>query len=132
VRGFRASLLRADWLTIACGVAVAIAVFLLVEAAVSYWIAPLIAIFIGNSDFGNNAFTIRSAEFRYGDFIELVLTLLLTLVLVWTVRRAALGEGRQQPSGAAALRACPECESSIPASAKRCRYCTAAVSPVAR
>jgi len=110
---------RCDLIAIVIGLVMAFATFYLVQAIVAGLIAPLIAVFVGASNFGSNAFTIGASEFRYGAVLEAVITFAVALV----------AKGRSQGStvDAARSRACPECTSSISIAARRCPYCTAVV-----
>jgi large conductance mechanosensitive channel len=131
-KGFKESLLRSDLMTVAVGVATALAAFLLVEAVVVYWIAPVIAIFVGDAHFETNAFKIEGSEFRYGAFIQNALTFVLVLAVAYFVA-VVLGRRKHDRKVAGSdARACPECTSSIPTLAKRCPYCTAVVPPEPR
>jgi len=123
LKGFNA---RGDLLITAGGLLMALAAFFLVQAIVGGLIAPLISVFIGDSTFGFNSFTIAGSEFGYGAVIEATMTFALALAVVYFLLvvpyRRLQGEG-----GAANTRACPECTSSISVVAKRCPHCTAVV-----
>lgn len=114
-------------LSIACGLAIALGSFYLVESIIVNLIAPAISVFIGNSPFELNAFVIDTSEFRYGLVIEAALTLLGTVVLSLFVMRRLRVESLGPGAG---LQICPECASEVPAAAKRCRYCTAPIGSV--
>jgi large conductance mechanosensitive channel len=109
------------------GLTLALGLWTLVQAVVSYLIAPLISVFIGNAEtFQLNAFTINGREFRYGAVIEAALDLILIAAL-FTSSSSCLGGAapahRREPER------CPECTSSISAAARRCPHCTAVIQP---
>jgi large conductance mechanosensitive channel len=67
--GWRTLALPHDLITVAVGFTVALAAFTLLEASVTNLILPLIAVFVGESPFELNQFTIRGSDFRYGAVI---------------------------------------------------------------
>jgi large conductance mechanosensitive channel len=119
--------LRRDLIAVAAGLVVASATVYLAQAIVTYLIAPVIAIFVGDSIFALNSFTIGGSEFRYGAVIEAAFTFVLALTGIYFLLVVPY-RGFQGRNGLSApIRACPECTSPISALAKRCPYCTAVV-----
>jgi large conductance mechanosensitive channel len=114
---------RRDSLGVAVGVAAGLAVFYAVSAIVANILSPLIAVFIGRSNFELNAFDIGAVEFRYGTVIEYLLTLLLVVGVGY--RCLAIGgyrfEVADQP------RVCRECAMNIPQAARICPFCATTV-----
>ncbi len=99
--------------------AVGVAAFYAVEAIVTGLLFPIIAIFIGDSEFDLNSFSISTVEFKYGIVIEyLALFAVIAGIAIWVFARRAR---RDVP----AMRSCPECAMSIPTAARRCPHCTA-------
>jgi large conductance mechanosensitive channel len=115
---------RDELLIVAGGLLLALAAFTLVQAIVGGLITPLISIFIGDSPFAFNSFTINGSEFGYGAVIEEVITFTLALVVAYFLFVVACRHLRDE-GDAADIRACPECTSSISVAAKRCPHCTA-------
>jgi large conductance mechanosensitive channel len=80
------------------------------------------------------SFTVNHSEFRYGDFINALISLLIIaavlyfLVLVPVNRLMA--RYKTEPEPAAPTRECPECLSRIPVGASRCAFCAVQVAPV--
>jgi len=106
---------------------IGLASFYLLQVVVAYLIAPLIAVFIGDSHFELNAFTINTVEFRYGAVVEAAMTAVLALAVtsfVLTARQRWYESGHADAIGS---RACPECTREISTAAKRCPYCTSTV-----
>jgi large conductance mechanosensitive channel len=124
--------LRSDLIAVAAGLVIALATFYLVQAIVAGLMAPVIAIFIGNSTFSFSSFTVGGSEFRYGVVIEAAITFVLALAAIYFLLVVPYRRF-QAPNGVAVpMRACPECISPISAVAKRCPHCTAVVrSPLA-
>ena len=119
---FREVLTRGDALGIAVGVATGIAVFYLVSGVVFDLIGPLIAIFVGNSQFELNSFSIQGSEFRYGGVIgNLIAFLLIAAVGYFVMTVGGDDDGQAESTD---VRPCPECTRRVPAAAKRCPYCT--------
>ncbi len=125
-KGLKGFNLRGDLLIAAGGLLMALAAFFLIQAVVGGLIAPLIAVFIGDSTFGFNSFTIAGSEFGYGAVIEAAMTFALALAAVYLLLvkpyQRLHGEG-----GSLKTRVCPECTSWISVAAKRCPHCTAVV-----
>jgi len=76
---------------IAGGVALGFAGWNLVSTFVRTILAPLIAVFTGESHFMLNSFTIEGSEFGYGIFFEALLVVVV-VVLLLAVVFTALGE----------------------------------------
>jgi large conductance mechanosensitive channel len=126
LKEFKEVILRRDLITVAAGLVMALATFYLFQAVVSYMIAPLISVFVGDPIFEANSFHIGGGEFRYGIVIEAAITFVLVTAVVYfflePYRRHWGGDGV-----AVDTRECPECTSPIPVAAKRCPHCTAVV-----
>jgi large conductance mechanosensitive channel len=129
LKEFRDFLLRGNLIEIAVGLVLALAFTAVVTALVEDLITPLIAAIFGKPDFSGLTFTINDSTFRYGSFLNALLSfVLIAAVLFFLVVRpmnalAARRAGSQEPS----TRECPECLSEIPAGARRCAFCTAEV-----
>jgi large conductance mechanosensitive channel len=132
MRGFRNFLLRGNLLDLAVAVVVGVAFNDVVRSLISDLVTPLIAAAGGANSFAGLSFTFHHSTFRYGDFVNAVVTFLVIMGVVYYIvvmpaaRLAALTERRE----AATERPCPECLSDIPVAARRCRFCTAVVAPV--
>jgi large conductance mechanosensitive channel len=72
---FRTFLLQGNLVTVAVAFVIGLAFVALVGAFVSDWITPILgAIFGGNGPFGDLSFTINGSVFRYGHFIDALIT----------------------------------------------------------
>ena len=132
---FRAFLLRGNLVELAVAVVIGTAFAALVTAFTQGLITPLIAAIGGEPDFSALSFTINESRFRYGVFLNALISFLIVAGVVFffvvkplntlTVRKKA------GPAAGEATRACPECISEIPVRARRCAFCTAEVGSVA-
>jgi len=105
----------------------------LVELAVAVVIGTAFAAVGGQQDFSDLTFTINGSEFRYGHFLNALVTFLtIAAVVFFLVIKPinALMERRQVETPVdEQTRDCPECRSDIPVLANRCAFCTAEVGP---
>jgi large conductance mechanosensitive channel len=134
VAGFRKFLFRGNIIDLAVAVVIGVAFNAVVQALIADIITPLIAAIGGQPNFGALSFTVHGSHFRYGTFINAVLSFVIIAAVVYylIVSPAARITALSQRSKEATERECPECLSSIPVGAKRCMYCTAEVPPVTR
>jgi large conductance mechanosensitive channel len=135
VKGFREFLTRGNLIELAVAVVIGTAFTAIVTAIVADLITPLIAAIGGKPDFSSLTFTINHSTFRYGAFLNALISFLIIAAVVYflVVKPMAALLARMTRAKAATERGCPECLSSIPIAARRCKYCTAQVaSPAAR
>jgi large conductance mechanosensitive channel len=131
--GFKKFLLRGNLVNLAVAVVIGLAFAALVTALVTDLITPLIAAIGGKPDFGNLAFTVNHSRFRYGSFINALISFLIIaaviyfLVLIPVTKVLEMSEKAEE----ATEKECPECLSKIPLAARRCLYCTSVVAPAA-
>jgi large conductance mechanosensitive channel len=130
---FREFILRGNLVDLAVAVVIGTAFTAVVTSMVEDLVTPLIAAIGGESDFSALTFAINESEFRYGDFINALLTfVIVAAVLFFLVIKpvnALLSAMRTEPPVAEQTHQCPECLSEIPVSARRCAFCTAQVAP---
>ncbi len=135
LRDFRAVLLRGNVVDLAIAVVIGAAFGAVVTAFVADFLTPLIGAIFGTQDFSNLTFTINGSVFKYGHFLNAVISFVLIAAAIFFVvvkpinaiqARRSRGQGEEVPT----TRPCPECLSDIPLAAKRCSYCTAPVEPV--
>ena len=131
MKGFREFLARGNLVDLAVAVVIGTAFTAVVAAVVADVITPLIAAIAGKPDFASLTFTINHSTFRYGALINALLTFLIIAAVVYflVVKPMAALLARLDRTKAATERDCPECLSSIPIAARRCKYCTAEVAP---
>jgi large conductance mechanosensitive channel len=100
----------------------------IVNAFVKDLITPLIAAVAGKPDFSALTFEVNGSKFLYGDFINAVVAFLLIALVIYFLVVVPMNSitARFTPKNEeAALRACSECLSEVPARARRCKFCTA-------
>ena len=132
MKGFRDFILRGNLVELAVAVVMGVALGAVVSALVADLITPLIAAIGGKPDFARLSFTINGSQFRYGHFMNALLTFLIIAAVVYFLVLkpvAALLERSGPEPEVAARRACPECLSDIPAAARRCAFCAVASTP---
>ena len=132
MKGFRAFLLRGNIVDLAVAVVVGVAFNQVVQALVKDIITPLIAAIAKEPNFSRLKFSLGSATFTYGMFLNTLISFLILAAVVYFLIVAPMTKllALTQRSKTATERACPECLSMIPVLATRCMYCTAAVPPV--
>lgn len=128
---FRAFIVRGNLVDLAVAVAIGAAFTTVVNSLVKDLVTPLIAAVGGKPDFGSLTFTIGEGTFRYGSFLNALITfLVVAAVLFFLVIKPVntlLDALRPEPAVDRETRECPECLSAIPSSARRCAFCTAEV-----
>jgi large conductance mechanosensitive channel len=74
LRDFKTFIMRGNLVELAVAFVIGVAFAALVTALVSDIITPIIAAIFGSHDFSNLTFTIHNSVFRYGAFINALLT----------------------------------------------------------
>ena len=130
---FKKFILRGNVVDLAVAVVVGVAFTAMVTAFVADLITPLIAAIFGKQDFSSLYFTFHSSRFKYGSFLNAVVSFLIVATVVFfavvvpltaLMRRLNLVP-KEEP--APETRPCPECLSDIPVGARRCAFCTSEV-----
>jgi large conductance mechanosensitive channel len=131
LKEFREFILRGNPVDLAVAVVIGTAFTAVVTSLVEDLITPLIGTFVGKRDFSGLSFTVNESEFRYGNFINALLTFLpvATVLFFFVVKpvNALLSRMRTEPPVAKETHQCPECLSEIPMAARRCAFCTTQV-----
>ena len=129
LRDFKAFLLRGNVVDLAVGIVIGVAFAALVNALVDDIITPIIAAIIGKPYFSELSFTINESVFRYGDFLNAVISFIAIAAAVFFFVgkpvNALMARARKQPPADPTTKKCPECLSEIPIDARRCASCTA-------
>jgi large conductance mechanosensitive channel len=132
LQDFRQFITRGNLVDLAVAVVLAVAFSAVVSSLVEDLVTPLIAALFGEPDFSGLTFTVNGSEFRYGEFINALLSFVIiaAVVFFFVVKpmNALLERLRTEPSEPSA-RKCPECLSEIPIEARRCAFCATAVEP---
>jgi large conductance mechanosensitive channel len=134
VKGFRDFLLRGNLVDLAVAVVIGAAFTALVTSFVANFVTPLIAAVGGQANFSELSFTINGSHFRYGLFINALISFLISAAVVYFLvvkPFSTLLERYMPKKEIGPTRSCPECLSDIPVAARRCSFCTSEVSPAA-
>lgn len=130
---FKQFLLRGNVVDLAVAVVIGAAFGAVVTALVEDFVTPLIAAIGGQQDFSALDFTINESTFRYGDFVNKLLTFVVIAAVVFffvvTPINALIARARREPPADPTTRKCPECLSEIPIEARKCAFCTSEVAP---
>jgi large conductance mechanosensitive channel len=129
VKDFREFLLRGNLVDLAVAVVIGIAFAAVITALVGDLITPLIAAIGGKPDFGQLSFHINGSTFKYGDFINAVITFVIVAAVIFYLVvkpvNALLARYKTEPAVEQTTKDCPHCLSSIPIGASKCAFCTA-------
>jgi large conductance mechanosensitive channel len=131
VKGFREFITRGNLLELAVAVVVGTAFTAVVTAIVKDLITPLIAAIWKQPNFSTLTFTVHGSKFLYGDFINALIASVIIALVVYFLIVLPMAKliMRLERNKEATERDCPECLSSIPLAATRCKYCTVEVAP---
>jgi large conductance mechanosensitive channel len=134
LKEFRDFITRGNLVDLAIAVVLAAAFGTVIAALVSDFITPLIAAIGGQPDFGALTFTINGSAFRYGHFLNTLISFLIVAAVVFffVIKpfNALMARLKSRTPEAMPTRLCPECLSEIPEAARRCPSCTSSVRPI--
>lgn len=104
LKDFRDFLMRGNVVDLAVAVVIGAAFGALVNSLVADLITPIIAAVIGEPDFSSLTFTINGSEFRYGNFINALITFvsIAAAIFFFVVKpmnelQQRLGRGKTEP-----------------------------------
>lgn len=129
LKEFRKFILRGNVVDLAVGVAIGAAFNNVVSALVRDFITPLVGTVSGKEAIATGDFIIRNQKFLYGDFINVLVSFLVTAAVIFFIviqpinritSLANKGKRTEDPT----TKKCPECLSEIPKDARRCKFCT--------
>lgn len=127
VNGFKEFILRGNVLDLAVAVVIGAAFTALVNSMVADIITPIIGALGGQPDFSGLTFTINNSEFRYGLFLNAVISFLIIAAVLYfmIIRPMNALMARATPKVAEPEPAvCPNCLTPVSSEAKRCPACT--------
>ncbi|HEY2150669.1 MAG TPA: large conductance mechanosensitive channel protein MscL [Vicinamibacterales bacterium] len=132
LKGFKEFVLRGNVLDLAVAVVIGAAFGAVVTALVKDLLTPLIAAIVGKPDFSAIAFTINGSQFPIGDFINAIVSFLLVSAAIYffviaPVNAIVARSHRGAPPPDPTTKKCPECLSEVPIAARRCAFCTSAL-----
>lgn len=134
---FKKFVLRGNVVDLAVAVVVGVAFTAMITAFVADLITPLIAAILGKPSFSNLSFELHGSTFKYGSFLNALLSFLIIATIVFFAVVVPLGAlmkrlnlvPKDEPKPE--TRPCPECLSDIPVEARRCAFCTTKVAAAA-
>jgi large conductance mechanosensitive channel len=134
---FKKFVLRGNVVDLAVAIVIGTAFTAMIAAFVADFITPLIAAIFGKSDFSSLYFTFHHSKFKYGSFVNTVISFVIVATVVFFAvvvplnalmkRLNLLPKEEPEPE----TRDCPECLSEIPLAAHKCAYCTSEVAAAA-
>lgn len=133
LKGFKEFVLRGNVLDLAIAVVIGAAFTNLINALVKDLITPLIGAVVGKPDFSAWVVTVNGSPFLIGDFVNAVIAFVLMAAAVYFfvvvpmnawIERRRRGQAPPDPT----TKKCPECLSEVPVAARRCAFCTSALS----
>ena len=134
MKDFKAFILRGNVVDLAIGVVIGAAFGTVVKSFVENLLTPLVSI-PGKANFGDLHVTVRHSVFRYGLFLNDLISFLIVATAVYFLVvkpvNALMSRRKTEPDVESTTRDCPQCLSSIPKAATRCAFCTAEITPVA-
>lgn len=128
LKEFKQFLLRGNVVDLAVGVVVGAAFTTVVNALVADLLTPFISAVARVPDFGGLVFSINGTEFKYGHFINTIISFVLvaSAIFFFVVKPMNLlvAHSRKGPPADPTTKKCTECLSEIPLQANRCSHCT--------
>ena len=125
---FKAFLMRGNMVDLAVAVVIGAAFGAVVIALVSDFITPLIAAIAGSADFSALDFKVNGSTFKYGHFVNAVISFVTVAAAVFffviVPLNRLMARSRKEAPADPTTKKCPECLSVIPLEARRCRCCT--------
>ena len=132
MKGFKQFLLRGNVLDLAVAVVMGTAFTAVVTALVKDLLTPLVGAIVGSPDFSALAVEVNGSKLLIGDFINAVIAFVMLAAAVYffivlpvntLVARMRRGEAAPDPT----TKKCPECLSEVAIAARRCAFCTSAL-----
>lgn len=124
LKEFKQFLLRGNVVDLAVGVVVGAAFTSIVNALVADLLTPFISAVARVPDFGGLLFTINGTEFKYGHFINAIISFVLVAFAIFFFVVKPMNLLVSRGGFGTPTKKCPECKSMIPREAKRCAHCT--------
>jgi large conductance mechanosensitive channel len=127
LKGFKQFILRGNVVDLAVGIMIGAAFNSVISSLVKDLMTPFISAIFKQPNFSNFSFAIRGSQFLYGDFLNNLISFLITAATVYFVVVVPINKLngiRKGPPPETTTKVCPECLSNIPAKARRCAYCT--------
>ena len=135
LQGFRKFLFRGNVVDLAVAVVIGAAFGAVITSFVANILTPLIAAAAGKPDFSDLSIAVNNSKILYGTFLNALISFVLVAAAVYFfvvapmnayIERRRRGEAPEDPT----TKKCPECLGEIPIAARRCAFCTSAVSNI--
>jgi large conductance mechanosensitive channel len=127
LKGFKQFILRGNVIDLAVGVVIGASFNLVVQGLVKDLITPFIGAIAKVPDFSGWSFTLNGSKFMVGDFLNVLISFLLTALAVYfcviVPMNALVKKMRKEAPVDPTTKKCKECLSEIPLDAKRCKFC---------
>ena len=132
MKGFKQFILRGNVLDLAVAVVMGAAFTAVVTALVKDLLTPLIGALVGQPDFSALTVDVNGSKLLIGDFLNAVIAFLMLAAAVYffivlpvnaLIARMRRGEAAPDPT----TKKCPECMSEVAIAARRCAFCTSAL-----
>jgi large conductance mechanosensitive channel len=132
MKGFKQFILRGNVLDLAVAVVMGAAFTAVVTAMVKDLLTPLVGALVGQPDFSALTVDVNGSKLLIGDFMNAVIAFLMLAAAVYffivlpvntLVARMRRGEAAPDPT----TKKCPECMSEVAIAARRCAFCTSAL-----
>jgi large conductance mechanosensitive channel len=127
-KGFKDFIVRGNVVDLAVGVMIGAAFNSVVSSLVKDLMTPLVAAIFKQPSFESASFTLHGSQFMYGDFVNALISFLITAFTIYFVIVLPINKlsarMHKGPPPTATTKSCPYCLSSIPVGAKKCMYCT--------
>jgi large conductance mechanosensitive channel len=132
LKEFKKFILRGNVVDLAVGIVIGAAFTSVVNAFVRDVINPIVTLFYQGNEFSKASFSIKNAQFMYGDLINNLISFLIVAAVVFffvvqPINQLTERFMRSKDTGEPTTRKCPECLSEIPRQATRCKFCTAKI-----
>jgi large conductance mechanosensitive channel len=131
--GFKKFLLRGNLVDLAVAVVIGTAFAALVKALTADLMTPLIAAMGGKTDFSTLSFTVNRSTFKYGDFVNNLISFLIMAGVVYYFVVLPVGKVLEHlhptPDAPGPTKECAHCLSKIPVAATVCAFCTRDLEP---
>jgi large conductance mechanosensitive channel len=131
IKGFKDFIMRGNVVDLAVGVMIGASFGAVVTTLVKGILTPLIAAIFQQPDFSALSFTLNNSKIMYGEFINAVVSFLISATVVYFFIVTPLNKIMLRLKGPIeeTTKTCPECLSTIPLAAKRCAHCGVSVAP---
>ena len=143
IEDFKKFAFKGNVIDLAVGVVIGAAFGKIVSSLVADLVMPVVALILPSGDWRSHGIVLRHAAdakddvvLKYGDFLGAVLDFFVVAVALFVIVSRIVKAAEARLAGPAkpevpTNRECPLCCETVPAKAKRCKFCTSELTPVA-